>query len=154
MAKYLLDTNVVLRFSNPSDAQHCLAAEAVATLLLQGNECYLTTQVLIELWVVATRPVDVNGLGWSVGQAHGVIEQLLKRFPMVDETSQIFSSWFALVTDNQIKGKRTHDTRIVAVMLTSGISHILTLNPNDFSGVPGITTVHPQKVLDEATKTE
>ena len=63
MAQYLLDTNIVLRFSNPSDTQHSLAAEAVATLLAQGGECYLTAQVLIELWVVATRPVDVNGLG-------------------------------------------------------------------------------------------
>lgn len=154
MTKYLLDTNVVLRFSNPSDAQHDLATEAVATLLLQGNECYLTPQVLIELWVVATRPVDVNGLGWSVKQTHNVIEQLLNRFPMADETSDIFSSWLTLVTDNQIKGKWTHDVRIVAVMLTSGISHILMLNPNDFSGVLGITIVHPQKVLEDATKTE
>ncbi|ESA34563.1 twitching motility protein [Leptolyngbya sp. Heron Island J] len=154
MTKYLLDTNVVLRFSNPSDSQHDLATEAVATLLFQGNECYLTAQVLIELWVVATRPVDVNGLGWSVEQTHDVIEQLLNRFPMADETSQIFPSWFALVTDNQIKGKRTHDARVMAVMLTSGMSHILTLNPNDFSGVPGISIVHPQQILEEATKTE
>lgn len=154
MAKYLLDTNVVLRFSNPSDIQHELATEAVTTLLFQGNECYITPQVLIELWVVATRPVDVNGLGWSVEQTHNVIEQLLNRFPMADETSQVFSTWFALVTDNQIKGTRTHDVRIVAVMLTSGISHILTLNPNDFSGVPNITIMHPQKVLDEAAKIE
>ena len=154
MTKYLLDTNVVLWFSNPSDSQHDLATEAVATLLSQGNECYLTGQVLIELWVVATRPVNVNGLGWSVEQTHDVIEQLLHRFPMVDETSQIFPSWFALVTDNQIKGKRTHDVRIVAVMLTSDINHILTLNPDDFSGVSGISIVHPQQVLEEATKTE
>jgi predicted nucleic acid-binding protein len=35
MAKYLLDTNVVLRFSNPSDTQHNLARAAVATLLKQ-----------------------------------------------------------------------------------------------------------------------
>ncbi len=74
MAKYLLDTNVVLRFSSPSDSQHYLATEAVATLLRQGNECYLTAQILIELWVVATRPVNVNGLGWSAEQTHGVIE--------------------------------------------------------------------------------
>lgn len=105
MAKYLLDTNVILRFSNPSDGQHYLATEAVATLLRQGNECYLAAQILIELWVVATRPADVNGLGWSVEQTHDVIEQLLNRFPMAGETSQIFSSRFALVTDNQIKGK-------------------------------------------------
>ena len=154
MTKYLLDTNVVLRFSNPSDFQHDLATEAVATLLSQGNECYLTAQVLIELWVVATRPIDVNGLGWSVEQTHDVIEQLLNRFPMANETSQIFPSWFALVTDNQIQGKRTHDIRIVAVMLTSDINHILTLNPDDFSGVSDISIVHPQQVLEEATKTE
>ena len=154
MTKYLLDTNVVIRFSNPSDFQHDLATEAVATLLSQGNECYLTAQVLIELWVVATRPIDVNGLGWSVEQTHDVIEQLLNRFPMANETSQIFPSWFALVTDNQIKGKRTHDIRIVAVMLTSDINQILTLNPDDFSGVSDISIVHPQQVLEEATKTE
>ncbi|MEO0539150.1 MAG: PIN domain nuclease [Cyanobacteria bacterium P01_A01_bin.123] len=123
-------------------------------MLSQGNECYLTAQFLIELWVVATRPIDVNGLGWSVEQTHDVIEQLLNRFPMANETSQIFPSWFALVTDNQIKGKRTHDIRIVAVMLTSDINQILTLNPDDFSGVSDISIVHPQQVLEEATKTE
>ncbi|MBE9064168.1 PIN domain-containing protein [cf. Phormidesmis sp. LEGE 11477] len=154
MAKYLLDTNVVLRFSNPSDAQHDLSTEAVATLLFQGNECYLTAQILIELWVVATRPVDVNGLGWSVEQTRDITEQLLDHFPVAGETSQIFPSWFALVTDNRIKGKRAHDARVTAVMLTSGISHILTLNPNDFSGVPGITIVRPQQVLSEAMTTE
>ena len=57
MTKYLLDTNVVLRFSNPSDFQHDLATEAVATLLSQGNECYLTELVLIELCEVATLPI-------------------------------------------------------------------------------------------------
>ncbi|KPQ35419.1 MAG: PIN domain [Phormidesmis priestleyi Ana] len=83
---------------------------------------------------------------------NSVIEQLLSRFPIADETSQIFPSWFALVNDHQIKGKRTHDARIVAVMLTSGISHILTLNPNDFFGVPGITVVHPHEVVGKSSE--
>lgn len=154
MPNYLLDTNIVLRFSNPSDIQHSLAAKAVATLLTQGDECYLTAQVLIELWVVATRPTDVNGLGWSIEQTRNVIDQLLDRFPLANETSQVFPNWLTLVTENKIKGKRTHDARIVAVMLTSGISHVLTLNATDFSGIPGVTTVHPQKVLDEDTEIE
>lgn len=66
MTKYLLDTNVVLRFCNPSDVQHNLATDAISCLLTQGDECFLTAQVLVELWVVATRPVEVNGLGWAV----------------------------------------------------------------------------------------
>lgn len=141
MTKYLLDTNIVLRFSNPSDEQHSVVTEAVSVLLMQADECYLTAQVLIELWVVATRPVDVNGLGWSVEQTRNVIDQMLDRFPMAEETPQIFSNWLDLVTENQIKGKRTHDARIVAVMLTSNISHVLTLNPDDFADMPGIEVV-------------
>jgi predicted nucleic acid-binding protein len=146
MAKYLLDTNVVLRLSNPSDDQHELVTEAIATLLTQGNECYLISQVLIELWVVATRPINVNGLGWSAEETRTIINQLLERFPFKEEVPQIFSTWLTLVTENQITGKRTHDVRIVATMIESGITHILTLNPKDFSGISGITVVHPKAV--------
>lgn len=152
MIKYLLDTNIVLRISNPSDEQHSLVTEAVAGLLMRADECYLTTQVLIELWVVATRPVNVNGLGWSAEQTRKVIDQLIERFPMAEETPQIFSTWLTLVTDHQIQGKRTHDARIVAAMLASDISHILTLNPTDFSGIPGISVVHPQEIIDSNMK--
>ncbi|MCG6138418.1 MAG: PIN domain-containing protein [Nostoc sp. LLA-1] len=146
MTKYLLDTNVILRFSNPSDGQHGLVTHTVANLLAQTDECYLTAQVLIEFWVVATRPIDVNGLGWSIEQTRNIIDQLLDRFPVAEEVLQLFPTWLNLVTENQIKGKRTHDARIVAIMLGSGISHILTLNPNDFSGIPGITVVHPREI--------
>lgn len=143
MVKYLLDTNIVLRFSNPSDEKHGLVTETVATLLMQGNECYLTAQVLIELWVVATRPIEVNGLGWSIEQTGEVIDQLIGQFPLVEEGPQILRAWLALVTESKIKGKRTHDARIAAVMAVADISHILTLNPTDFAGIPGISTVSP-----------
>jgi predicted nucleic acid-binding protein len=148
MTKYLLDTNVVLRFANPSDQQHDLVTEAIAILLEQSNECYLTAQVLIELWVVATRPVDVNGLGWSTQQASNVIEQILTRFPLVEEISQIFPIWLNVVTQKKIKGKRTHDARIIAVMLVYNIRHILTLNPSDFKSLSEIITVNPQEIIN------
>jgi len=45
MIKYLLDTNVVLRFCNPDDLQHHLATEAIFYLLNQADECFLTAQV-------------------------------------------------------------------------------------------------------------
>lgn len=35
MMSYLLDTNVVMRFCNPSDVQHQLATDAISRLLLQ-----------------------------------------------------------------------------------------------------------------------
>lgn len=154
MAKDLLDTNIILRFSNPSDAQHRIAIEAVTTLLAQDAECYLSPQVLIELWVVATRPSDVNGLGWSTGHTRKVIHDLLERFPIVDDLTQIFDEWLKLVTAQDVKGKRTHDMRIVALMRTAKIDHILTLNPRDFSGVSDIIVVTPQDVIQPQADTE
>ncbi|MGA9379097.1 MAG: type II toxin-antitoxin system VapC family toxin [Phormidium sp.] len=147
MTKYLLDTNVVLRFCNPDDLQHHLAREAIYCLLNQADECFLTAQVLIELWVVATRPVEVNGLGWSTEKTRNIIDELLNRFPLLEESSQIFPHWLDLVTTNKIRGKRTHDARLIAVMLTNGITHLLTFNPTDFALNSSITVARPQELI-------
>ncbi|GET40607.1 type II toxin-antitoxin system VapC family toxin [Microseira wollei] len=147
MTRYLLDTNVVLRFCNTSDLQHHLATEAVYHLLNQGNECFLTAQVLIELWVVATRPVEVNGLGWTTSKTRNIIDELLNRFPLIEESPQIFPNWLELVTNGKVMGKRTHDARLIAVMLAGGITHLLTFNPSDFTVTSSITVVHPQELV-------
>jgi len=89
----------------------------------------------------------LNGLGWSTEQTRRIIDQLLERFPIAEDSALIISNWLVLVTENQIKGKRTHDARLVAVMLASSISHLLTLNPNDFLGFSDITVVHPQEII-------
>ena len=149
MTTYLFDTNIILRFSNPSDGQHELVTNAVAAILKQGDECYLAPQVLIEMWVVATRPTDVNGLGWSTTYTRNVIDQLMQRFPMVEEVPQLFQAWLDIVSTQKILGKRTHDARIAALMKTSAISHILTLNPSDFSNIPDVTVIHPQNIVSE-----
>lgn len=147
MKTYLLDTNIILRFSNPSDGQHELVTNAVAAILENGDECYLAPQVLIEMWVVATRPTDVNGLGWSTIYTRNVIEQLMQRFPIAEETPQLFPTWLDIVSTHKVLGKRTHDARIAAVMITAAINHILTLNPSDFSNIPEMTVVHPESIV-------
>jgi predicted nucleic acid-binding protein len=63
MARYLLDTNILLRASDKTSSSYHLAVNAVARLISVGHECVITPQVLIEFWVVATRPLEVNGLG-------------------------------------------------------------------------------------------
>ncbi len=144
MTSYLLDTNVVMRFCNPSDVQHQLATDAVSCLLMRSDECLLTPQVIVEFWVVATRSTQVNGLGWTVEQTRSTIDQLLDRFPLLEESPQIFPNWLNLVTTNKVMGKRTHDARIIAAMLANGITHLLTFNPKDFAGISSITITNPQ----------
>lgn len=98
--------------------------------------------------MVATRPITVNGLGWTVEQTRTTIDQLLDRFPLLEESSQILPNWLNLVTHSQIKGKRTHDAQLIAVMLAHGITHLLTFNPDDFVITSSITIIQPQDLIE------
>lgn len=44
-------------------------------------------------------------------------------------------------------GKRTHDARLIAVMLANAITHLLTFNSSDFAINSGITVVLPQELV-------
>lgn len=94
MSRYLLDTNIVLRFSDPRDRQHNLVTDAVFRVTAQGDQCVITSQVLIEFWVVATRPVTVNGFGWSVEQTRASIDRLLNIFPRLEDRPEVFPIWW------------------------------------------------------------
>lgn len=144
MTTYLLDTNVLLRSSDPNSPLQALADASVTQLLERSAQLYITSQNIIEFWVVATRPATVNGLGWTVEQTRTEIEQILSQFPQLEETPQIFPHWFNLVTSYQLQGKRVHDARLVAVMLAHGVTHLLTFNPDDFRSINEIVVVHPQ----------
>ena len=48
MATYLTDTNLLLRLADPASPQHFIAPQALARLLRQGDEVFLTPQNLIE----------------------------------------------------------------------------------------------------------
>ncbi|MTJ07561.1 type II toxin-antitoxin system VapC family toxin [Anabaena sp. UHCC 0204] len=144
MKSYLLDTNIILRFANSQSLEYNLIRNTISEILLRGGQCFITSQVIIEFWVVATHPV--NGLGWNIEQTTQAVQMLINRFDLLEETPDIFSIWLNLVTTYNISGKRTHDIHILAVMLAHNISHILTLNPKDFIAVPEITIIHPENI--------
>lgn len=146
MASYLVDTNVLLRMSDSTSSMNLLAGQTAAQLLEQNNELLITSQVIIEFWVVATRPVNVNGLGWDVEQTHNEVQQILNQFPQLEEKPDIFPYWLDLVTRYQLQGKRVHDARLVAVMLAHDVTHLLTFNPTDFKLIAEISVVAPQDI--------
>ena len=148
MTNYLFDTNIFLRLSDRISANYALARDATYILIEQGHKCCLTSQIIIEFWVVATRPTEVNGLGWTPERTKNQINQFLTRFTVLEETPEIFTLWFQLVTDYNIKGKRTHDIRLLAVMKAHNITHLLTFNPDDFLPLPNIIIVQPQDFLN------
>jgi predicted nucleic acid-binding protein len=147
MTNHLLDTNIILRIVQPQAPTHTLAVEAVAAILEQGDNVFITPQILIEFWAVTTRPVDVNGLGWSPDLAEAEIQQLQHQFPMLDDKPDVFLNWLQLVKQHAVQGKTVHDARLVAIMRTYGITHLLTFNVDDFQRYASITVVHPLQLV-------
>jgi predicted nucleic acid-binding protein len=146
MTNYLLDTNIILRFTDTNSAEYDLINNAISQILVEGGQCLITSQVITEFWVVATRPMMVNGLGWTVEKTEQAVQMLINQFDLLEETPAIFPQWLSLVTSHKILGKRAHDLRIQAVMLTHNISHILTLNPQDFVAIEGLRIIHPNSL--------
>jgi predicted nucleic acid-binding protein len=146
MSSYGIDTNVLLRAVARTSAQHDAAVQAITALIEQDQQLYLAPQVLMEFWSVATRPVDVNGFEWSVDFVCEEIDKLLDQFPLLPETPAVFQEWLRLVTQQKVIGKQVHDARLVALLKTHQITHLLTFNGGDFKGY-SITVVSPDELL-------
>lgn len=142
----MLDTNIILRFTDIDSPQYELVVNAISQILLEGDQCFITSQVIIEFWVVATRPIAVNGLEWTTAETEQAVKMLINQFELLEETPDIFLLWLNLVITHNVSGKRTYDLRIQSVMLAHNISHILTLNPKDFVEVKGIHIIHPSNL--------
>lgn len=151
MARYLLDTNILLRVAQAEAPAHPLATHAVAELLAQGHDLCVTPQVLIEFWAVATRPVSVNGLGWPPTTVANEVDAVLVQYRLLEDAPDMFPHWSHLVRLHGVQGKRTHDARLVAVMLTHGVTRLLTLNTDDFAGFPEVEAVNPADVAGSPT---
>ena len=147
--RYLVDTNVLLRWAHADSPDHSLCTETVDGLLEAGQEPCVCAQVLIEFWAVATRPLDVNGLGLTPAQVRGHMADLREIFTCLPEPPDMADRWQAVADKHSVAGKQAHDARIVALMQAHDITYILTLNPGDFARYQEITAVTPQEVLGQ-----
>jgi predicted nucleic acid-binding protein len=142
----LLDTNLLARMAQPGTAGCQVAHDATDALGRRGDTACLVPQVLYELWAVATRPVAVNGLGFSASQATAELSRVLALFPLLADTPAIFPEWHRLVTAHAVMGRNAHDARLVAAMMVHGLTHVLTFNVGDFARFPGIIALDPAVV--------
>jgi predicted nucleic acid-binding protein len=147
---HLVDTSILARLANTSDALHAVAARAVLELHQRGEVLHLTAQNLIEFRNLATRPKAVNGLGLSVTEAEAKSAVFEGKFPLLAETPDIYPAWKAIVGALGVIGKRVHDARLVAVCHVHGVPQLLTFNVAHFVGMagfgPGIVVVDPATV--------
>src|SRR6266481_2525957 len=87
---HLIDTTVLTRLANATDAQHAVAARSVLELHRRGEVLNVTPQVLVEFRNLATRPVATNGLGLSTVDAEAQAATFEARFPLLTETPDVY----------------------------------------------------------------
>lgn len=143
MTAVALDTNVLLRLVHSGSPEHQACQSAIRDLAALGADLVVAAQVVVELWVVATRPTDVNGLGWPANFVRSKIDQILTQVRVLPEPPEVFSGWLNLVSQKNVLGKRAHDARIAAVLLANNVRHLLTLNIQDFTGFSDLAALHP-----------
>lgn len=147
---FLIDTSVLVRLANASDAQHGEAVRAVLELHRRGERLQLTAQVLIEFRNVATRPKAMNGAGLPIVDAEAHASAFEARFPLLAETPDVYPARKTLVSTLAVIGKQVHDARLAAVCHVHGVSHLLTFNVSHFNRMatfdPGLVVIDPATV--------
>jgi hypothetical protein len=83
----------------------------------------------------------------TVPQVEQSVRQALAEYPLLRDERGIFSHWLPLLSSNDVKGKNTHDARLVAAMLRHGVTHLLTFNQPDFVRFSEITAVTPHEIV-------
>lgn len=142
----LIDTNALLRTLQVRHPQYETIARALELLPSLGRHLHIVPQNLVELWVVATRPVEQNGLGLTPAQAAAELQRIKSMFVFLPETSAIYPAWEYLVRRYAVSGRPSHDARLAAAMQVHGLTAILTFDKTGFSRFPGIEVVHPSDV--------
>lgn len=143
----LFDTNVFIRAAQPGHSFQPLAVKAGEILKTRGEELSIVPQVLYEFWAVATRPAGENGLGLTTAETRLEVSRIKRLFLLHADTPAILPLWEELVAAHDVKGKNTHDARLVAAMKVCGVSQVLTFNPADFARYHDINVLTPQALV-------
>jgi len=142
-----IDANILLRVAQPASASNATSITSLTQIVDAGHELCLVPQSIYEYWVVATRPVTVNGLGLTIPVVDQQIQDLLSRLTLLRDERGIFAHWYELVVRNAVHGKLAHDTRMVAAMQRHGLTNLLTFNKSDFSRFTAIHVLSPDDIM-------
>jgi predicted nucleic acid-binding protein len=136
--RVFVDTNVLLEASDEGRRWQREASGLFEHGPDHGIELCLSGQVLREYLVVATRGREHNGLGLAVEDALHNVGQFRARATLCPETTQVSSRLLELIASLGTTGKKIHDLNIAATAMVAGVEGIVTGNPKDFSGHPGL----------------
>lgn len=145
---YLVDTNVLLRFSRHEDPRYQIVQDTVHKLEAEEHQLRTISQNFAEFWNVSTRPTERNGFGRTSFETGQLLQRLERLFRLLPDSPATYPEWKRLVVNYSVLGVQVHDARLVAAMLVHDVTHILTFNTQDFTryAPEGIVAVDPAAV--------
>lgn len=152
--RYLLDTNILLRLSQPHDPAYQSIIDSMALLQQQpSTEFCFFLQNISEFWNTCTRPAANNGYGFTIADTDKRVRAVESFCIYLPDTQQVYDQWRWLVVQHSVAGIQVHDAKLVAGMKAHGITHILTLNQRDFLRYlsSSITPITPDEIVRSHT---
>jgi predicted nucleic acid-binding protein len=143
---YLVDSNILIRWVQPDDADYLAVEAALTALAASGAVLCYTSQNLAEFWNASTRPADRNGYGLSPDETDRRAQRFESRLRLLPDGIAVHEEWRRLLVVYGVRGVQVHDARIVAAMRVHGVKKILTFNAKDFARYAGIEAVIPSAV--------
>jgi len=140
----MLDTNILLRLSQPAHPHHAVTLAAISRVSAISVDLCISSQTVYEFLAVATRPIAASGLGMDQATANSEIGKLISDLTMLYDSQKVVEQLRDLVVSFRVSGKSVHDARIVATMLVSGVTHLMTINIVDFNRYKNITLIDPR----------
>ena len=129
----LVDTNVLLSATALHRPLHGAALTVLNDWPNRGVVLAASSQVFREYLAVATRPVEVNGLGLDVSDALANVAAFRARMRLLVESEPVWDRLQTLIAHYGCKGKQIHDANVVASALAWGVGKLVTANAGDFN---------------------
>jgi predicted nucleic acid-binding protein len=142
-ARYLIDSNILIRWVQTGDPGFPVADAALEQLMLSNADLCYTSQNIGEFWNALTRPAVRNGYGLSPEEADRSAISVESRLRFLPDSATVHQEWRRLLVLYRVSGVRVHDARLVAAMHVHNVNRILTFNTKDFARFTDIEAIHP-----------
>ena len=140
---YLIDSNILIRWVQPSDPDYPTVESALDALAKQGAILCYTSQNIAEFWNACTRPADRNGYGLTPQATDRRARLFESHLRLLVDNLAVHQEWRRLIVTHNVSGVRVHDARLVAAMRVYGVKRVLTFNGKDFARYPDIEAIRP-----------
>ena len=129
--RVFVDTNVWIALAVHDHPFHEQATSTLVRLVAEHTQLFISGQILRECAGICTIGRGLSRvLTWD--EVTTALEVVLALSILLEENEASARMFMRLGATYQIQGRQVHDANIVAVMISRGLSHLLTFNPGDF----------------------